>query len=73
MAVRSDFSGDAMTSFGSGFDFTCESSLSDDPADFVGVEVPGANKEGIEPFHASKPPDEGLMGEGDDVVVPNKV
>jgi len=71
--VRSGFSGGAKTGFGSGLDSTCESSLLDDHAGLVGVEVPGANREGVEPLHAPKPPDDVLMGEATEVGVPNEV
>lgn len=70
--MRSGFSKDAKTGFGSDLDSTCESSLSDDHAGFVGVEVPDANREGVELLHAPKPPVEGLMGAGG-VGVPNEV
>jgi len=73
MGVRSDFSGSAKAGFGSGLDSTCESSLSDDHAGFVGVEVPGANREGAEPLHAPNPPDEGVTEEADDVDDSNEV
>lgn len=71
--MRSGFSGGAKTGSGSVLDSTCELSLSDDHAGFVGVEAPGVNKEGFEPLHAPKPPDEGVTGETDDVGVPNEV
>ena len=70
--MRSGFSGGARTGFDSGLDPTCESLLSDDHAGFVGVEVPGANREGVELLHAPKPPEDGLMGAADDVGVPNE-
>lgn len=58
--------------FGSGLDPTGESPLSDDCADFARLEVPGANREGVELLHAPKPPDEGLTKE-DDAEVPKEV
>jgi len=73
MDVKSDFSGGAKTGFGCGLDSTCESSLSDDHVGFVGVEAPGANREGVEPLHAPNPPDEGVMEGADDVGDSNEV
>lgn len=73
MAVRSGFSGGAKTGFGSTFDSACESPLSNSHVDFVDVEVPGVNREDVEPLHAPKPPDEGVTGEADDVGAPNEV
>ena len=71
--MRSDFSGGAKTGFGSGLDSTCESSLSDDHAGFVGVEVPGTSREDVESLHAPKPPDGGLIGGAGDAGVLNEV
>ena len=71
--MRSDFSEGARTGFGSGLDPTCEPPLSGDHAGLMGVEVPGAKREEVEPLHAPKPPDGGVTEEADDVGVPNEV
>jgi len=71
--VRSGFSGGARTGFGSGLDSTCKAPLSGDHAGLMGVEAPGTKREEVEPLHAPKPPDDGVMGEADEVGVPNDV
>jgi hypothetical protein len=72
IAVGSDFSGGTRTGFGSDSDSTCRSSLSDECAGFVCLEVPEVNREDGEFLQAPKPPDDGVI-EADDVGVPNEV
>lgn len=71
--MESDFVGGVGSGFGSGLDFTCELSLSDDHTGFVVVEAPGVSREGVEPLHAPKPPEGGVTEGADDVGVPNEV